>query len=117
MTKLQMLVQMAKMVQYVHLGYEKTSTDLVESISEKNFFLAFYGFTEKATNVAKVLLKQQKQQIFCFFLRRWVWFIMVYEKCLKDICLHSLTSYNIRNDPTALPKPSVAVILAFFGIF
>ena len=67
MTDIQMLVKMAMALQWMHLGYEKTSTGPVESISVKKFFLVFYGLSRKATIVAQALLNQQKQQICCFF--------------------------------------------------
>ena len=68
-------------------------------------------------------LSNKNNNFVAYVIKRWVWFIMVcekffFQKCLKDICLHSLTSYDIRKDPTALSIASVAtVILAFLGIF
>ena len=79
MTKLQMLLEMAILVQYMHLGYEKTSTNPVECISEKNFFWFFMVWAEKQQLLLKCCFCNKNNKFVAFFLKRWVWFIMVYE--------------------------------------
>ena len=49
MANVQMLTQWAVVVQYMHLGYEKTSSDPLEFIFEKTFFGLFW-FKLKTNN-------------------------------------------------------------------